>query len=161
MSNEITTLVEAMNANNALRQDTPYAGYEITETRRKYHLLNSVLTNGQRSGLFLIDVNTNEVYKSVAYGKVGKKVGTVASLLTVYQTATTSTRLMRRAEQLGREAFANGLKCVPVHDPNFTSFLKDASSEVSTLVLLNGWHRGWAEANVAAPVEGVNEEPYF
>jgi hypothetical protein len=67
----VTSLLAAMNANNA-KHSTPYVGYEVTEARRKYFLLNSVLTNGQRSGVFLIDRKTLLVYASKAYGKAGR-----------------------------------------------------------------------------------------
>lgn len=83
---EVDDLIVAMNENNS-RHSTPYAGYEITESRKKYHLLNSVLTNGQRSGVFLIDKGTHDVYQSAAYGKAGRKIGTVARLLAQYQGA--------------------------------------------------------------------------
>lgn len=76
-------LLAAMNANNA-KHSTPYVGYEVTEARRKYFLLNSVLTNGQRSGVFLIDRNTLTVYASKAYGKAGRIVGSSESLTMHY-----------------------------------------------------------------------------
>ena len=89
-SPEIGALVQAMNLNNSLQRHTPYMGVEITESRTKYHLLNHVLTNGQRSGLFLIDKTTGDVYKSPAYGKAGRKIGTVASLTEEYRKANQS-----------------------------------------------------------------------
>jgi hypothetical protein len=58
----------------------PYAGYEVTETRRKYHLLNHVLGNDQRGGLYLIDRNTLEVYQSKGYGQAGRYLGTLESM---------------------------------------------------------------------------------
>ena len=87
---ELHMLVDAMNVNNSVLSYTPYVGFEITESRRKYHLLNHVLSNGQRSGLFLIDKETLEIRKSLAYGKAGNRVGTVASFLKSYQDANSS-----------------------------------------------------------------------
>jgi hypothetical protein len=92
----LQALLDAMNQNNAESRFTSYSGFEVTETRRKYHLLNHVLTNGQRSGLFLIDVKTHVVYKSVAYGKTnGRTIGTVASLLRDYTEANRVNALTR------------------------------------------------------------------
>jgi hypothetical protein len=87
---EVDTLVRVMNENIGQQSWTPYAGVEITETRKKYHLLNHVLTNGQRSGVFAIDKNTHDVYKIRAYGQAGNKVGTVASLIEEYTRANAS-----------------------------------------------------------------------
>jgi hypothetical protein len=95
---EITALLAAMNENNSHANFTSYSGFEITETRRKYHLLNSILSNGQRSGLFLIDKNTLVVYKSVAYGKAGRQVGTVASLTAQYVAGNASYKARAVAE---------------------------------------------------------------
>jgi len=84
MTNELQALLDAMNASNANSFSPAYGGYEITETRRRYHLLNAILTNRQRSGVFLIDIKTNEVFKSKSYGKAGRFVGTVASITAAY-----------------------------------------------------------------------------
>lgn len=80
----VIALLVAMNANNATAKHTPYVGYEVTEARRKYFMLNSVLTNGQRSGVFLIDRNTLTVYASKAYGKAGRIMGSTESLTMHY-----------------------------------------------------------------------------
>ncbi len=89
MTNEqkIATLVQVMNEHNSKLKFTPYLGVEITESRRKYHLLNNVLSNGQRSGLYLIDKVTHDVYKSKGYGVAGKCVGTVESVTEFYRKA--------------------------------------------------------------------------
>lgn len=87
---EVTRLVEAMNALNQRLPYTPYKGYEITETRKKYHLLNSILSNEQRSGVMLIDRQTHFIYKSVGYGKAGRFIGTVESLTKHYNETTTT-----------------------------------------------------------------------
>jgi hypothetical protein len=81
----IIALLAAMNANNATVNHTPYVGYEVTEARRKYFMLNSVLTNGQRSGVFLIDRNSLTVFASKAYGKAGRVVSSVEALTTHYK----------------------------------------------------------------------------
>lgn len=88
ISHEVQLLVDAMNENNAHQKSTPYRGYEITETRRKYHLLNSILTNGQRSAVFMIDRKTLFVRKADGYGKAGRLVGTVANITDQYISAT-------------------------------------------------------------------------
>lgn len=84
----LLTLLALMTENNARKLFTPYVGFEISETRRKYHLLNQVMSNSQRSGLYLIDVEDHTVYQSVGYGKTnGRRVGTVASLIRNYTDA--------------------------------------------------------------------------
>jgi len=83
----VSELVQVMNENNA-QHHTPYRGYEITESRKKYHLLNSILSNGQRSAVFMIDKNTLEVFKADGYGKRGRRVGTVQSIINEYKGAT-------------------------------------------------------------------------
>jgi hypothetical protein len=92
---EVILLVAAMNLNNAYANGassygTAYAGYEITEVRTKYFLLNSVLTNGQRSGVFLIDRKTLDVFHSRAYGKAGRKIDAIHGIIADYNRATAS-----------------------------------------------------------------------
>lgn len=89
LDTDIRNLVVAMNENAATGKPSAAVGFEVTESRRKYHLLNTVLSNGQRSGLFLIDRNTHVVYQSTGYGKTnGRQIGTVASLTATYKAAT-------------------------------------------------------------------------
>ena len=90
ISHEVSLLVDVMNENNSLQKHTPYRGYEITETRRKYYLLNSILTNGQRSAFFMIDRETLMVRKSDGYGKAGRMAGTVAGITEEYIKASAS-----------------------------------------------------------------------
>ncbi len=84
ISPEVALLVDAMNENNALDKHSPYLGYEITETRRKYHLLNAILSNGQRSAVFMIDRQSLHVRKADGYGKAGRLAGTVAGITEKY-----------------------------------------------------------------------------
>jgi len=89
LDTDIRTLVAAMNENAATGKSSSHVGFEVTESRRKYHLLNAVLSNGQRSGLFLIDRNTHVIYQSIGYGKTnGRPLGTVASMTVAYKAAT-------------------------------------------------------------------------
>jgi CRISPR/Cas system CSM-associated protein Csm5 (group 7 of RAMP superfamily) len=88
MDSDIRDLIAEMNHNNAIRQYTPYSGFEITETRRKYHLLNKILSNQQRSAMYMIEIATNKVFKANGYGRADRRsVGTVQSLTKEYQTA--------------------------------------------------------------------------
>lgn len=82
---DVLALVDAMNSANQTLQYTPYKGYEITETRRKFHLLNSILSNEQRSGVMLIDRETGYVYKSAGYGKRGAFAGNLESVTQFYK----------------------------------------------------------------------------
>lgn len=91
---EVTALVTAMNENNAAAKSSPYLGFEITETRRKYHLLNSILSNQQRSAVFMIDKVSLVVFKADGYGKAGRRVGTVASITNEYIAGTASRKAM-------------------------------------------------------------------
>lgn len=91
---QINELVDAMNANQKAGRDrgvpSPYQGVELTELRRKYALVNYVMTNGQRTACFLVDQDWN-VYQAKAYGVRGRFVG---SLLTVTAQFTRATDLL-------------------------------------------------------------------
>jgi len=53
----------------------------------------------------------------------------------------------------GKEAYAAGINCAPALDPEVIPLIrKHATKSVSATLVLGGWHRGWAMANVAAPV---------
>jgi hypothetical protein len=66
-------------------------------------------------------------------------------------TAVKKLELFEEGRALGRAAFANGVPCIPARDKAFHRYIL-ASDGTNMDVRLRGWHRGWAEANVAAPV---------
>lgn len=55
--------------------------------------------------------------------------------------------LLNKARALGREAFHNGIKCVPAWDPQMIRFIKEYSLG-DTLALLKEWLNGWHEENL-------------
>jgi hypothetical protein len=151
---DILALVEAMNQNNSQQSFTAYKGVEITETRRKYHLLNHVLTNEQRSGLFLIHIDTLDVHKSLGYGKAGHKIGTVASLLADYTSTNNMNAMLLRGRELGKAAFCAGRECVPAMDPTLREVVQEieANGTKAVSLLLRGWLEGWKKANLDTPL---------
>jgi hypothetical protein len=157
----LQALLDAMNQNLSVRDDenNPYKCVQITETRRKYHLLDYNTKNGQTTACFLIDIATEIVYKADGYGRKGRRVGTVASITADYLQANRSVAAYKKAREFGRKAFEDGLNCVPALDAAFNEFMHEAvaadesgSGTKPVLQLLNGWHRGYSEANAAAPV---------
>jgi hypothetical protein len=86
----VLELVDLMNTNNALGTSTPYAGYQVTDVRRKFTLLDRVLTNGQVSACFMIDLATGFVYHADGYGKRGRMAGTLDSVKASYVKANAS-----------------------------------------------------------------------
>lgn len=63
--------------------------------------------------------------------------------------------LEQRARELGAAAFHRGARCVPALDPDFLPLLPSGCSVGTSLPILSAWHRGWTEANLAAPLPGV------
>ena len=59
--------------------------------------------------------------------------------------------MVTTAQELGKKAFENGRPCVPALDKQFCDYL--VSKQVKAIDALNDWHRGWATANCAAPIE--------
>ena len=53
--------------------------------------------------------------------------------------------------KMGAEAFSRNVKAAPCLDVNVEAWLT-ANPGGETVAMLKGWHRGWAEACVAAPV---------
>ncbi len=63
--------------------------------------------------------------------------------------------LFEAGRKIGAEAFAAGRTATPALDPAVILYIREnlKGAPVGTAIpLLDGWHRGWAEANVAAPV---------
>ena len=60
-----------------------------------------------------------------------------------------TTKFEDRGYELGVAAFKRGLKAVPVHDPALASELKGSKH---ILELLEGWTRGWHQANASEMV---------
>ena len=57
------------------------------------------------------------------------------------------------AVEFGRAAFARGLDCAPALDAEFMAQLAaTAADSIDVISALRAWHRGWAAANLAAPV---------
>lgn len=54
------------------------------------------------------------------------------------------------ARERGRVAFEAGIPCAPIRDSGFST--EACHSDESTSELMSAWHRGWALANLAAPV---------
>ncbi len=52
--------------------------------------------------------------------------------------------------KIGGAAFGRGAVCTPCLDPSLMEVLAGCKKIID---LLDGWHRGWTEANLAAPVE--------
>lgn len=69
-------------------------------------------------------------------------------------------KLLARAEEMGRKAFAAGKKSTPAQDPEFSSWvMKLSTGEPSSITpYLTAWVRGWQQANADAPVESVRLE---
>ncbi len=60
----------------------------------------------------------------------------------------------------GTAAFNKGKPCVPACDPNFIATLVGRHmGSPSTSNYLDGWHRGWAQANVDAPLPVLKVGP--
>lgn len=58
-----------------------------------------------------------------------------------------------QGQEHGSTAFASGKACAPACDPNFIATLTGRQvGDQRTINYLDGWHRGWAQANVDAPV---------
>lgn len=57
------------------------------------------------------------------------------------------------AEALGKQAFADGRRCVPVHDPKLMDMIVAGGRETNEY-LLDSWLTGWHRANLDAPVVG-------
>jgi hypothetical protein len=52
--------------------------------------------------------------------------------------------------ELGEAAYKNGLACIPALDPEVLKALQ--VDGVEGVLLLRGWHRGWAQANIESEV---------
>jgi len=58
------------------------------------------------------------------------------------------------AAVLGTQAFTNGARCIPAHDPELMSMLKGRplgetpAGEASTIRLLEEWANAWHAANL-------------
>ena len=55
------------------------------------------------------------------------------------------------ASNLGKEAFHNGLKSVPAHDPALYALLV-ANQHKPLLAILDAWIKAWHAENIAQPV---------
>lgn len=61
---------------------------------------------------------------------------------------------IEQAAEMGRSAFARGIKSAPVLDHDFNTFLfANAKQPGEALPLLEAWSQAWHAANLAAPVE--------
>ena len=52
--------------------------------------------------------------------------------------------------EVGKTAFAKGLKCVPASDKNIMSVIADKSRVLDTCEVLRAWIAGWTKANLEA-----------
>ena len=58
--------------------------------------------------------------------------------------------------ELGVKAFNEGKTATPAHDDNCIAYLAEvAAAGESILLALDGWTRGWHQANINAPLEDV------
>lgn len=59
---------------------------------------------------------------------------------------------IQKALEMGKEAFHNGKKSIPVFDPNLMQLLKENDQEKkpfgSSSQLLNAWSTGWHQENI-------------
>lgn len=61
------------------------------------------------------------------------------------------------AKELGRSAFARGVKCAPALDADFRKTLSGLSTK-DTLAVLDAWIAGWTEANLADDIPAADGE---
>ncbi|MEQ9363302.1 MAG: hypothetical protein RIF32_03610, partial [Leptospirales bacterium] len=57
-----------------------------------------------------------------------------------------------QAEQLGRRAFHNGMKCCLHYDLEMQPLLKNMQPGEG-IPVMEAWYRGWTIENLAAPIE--------
>jgi hypothetical protein len=71
-------------------------------------------------------------------------------------TASNVTSVYQAAHALGAAAFARGAKRVPALDTELRALMASEPYQIGDdrcLARLDGWLRGWDEANLAAPLE--------
>lgn len=61
----------------------------------------------------------------------------------------TTEQRLAEASKLGRQAHANGKKCIPALDANFAPLLKGAAAG-DAIALLDAWLEAWHAANIAS-----------
>lgn len=61
------------------------------------------------------------------------------------------------AKELGRSAFARGVKCAPALDAEFCKTLSGLSTK-ATIAVLDAWIAGWTEANLADEPAASDDE---
>lgn len=64
----------------------------------------------------------------------------------------------KKAFELGEKAFGNGLKRIPVMDKVLKRMLVGRKIGGGSAELMKAWLRGWDKANLAAPVEDIENE---
>ena len=50
--------------------------------------------------------------------------------------------------EIGKTAFAHGLKCIPASDKNIMSVISDNNRVLNTCDVLKAWIAGWTQANL-------------
>lgn len=64
---------------------------------------------------------------------------------------------LKQAEQFGREAFAQGKRCIPALDTNRLAPLYRANKLEATISIMDAWATGWTKAHLAVPILGMPE----
>lgn len=55
--------------------------------------------------------------------------------------------LEQKAFELGKQAFKNEKKCIPIHDPELMKLAKENPNE-SMMPLFEAWSEGWHQENL-------------
>ena len=53
------------------------------------------------------------------------------------------------ARELGKEAFENGAKCIPAHDPSVMSLMIGLAVGSGAVEILESWIGAWTRANLS------------
>lgn len=86
---KVQLLADTIAANYAARAGkVPYLPKTAVVVRRKYILIDRFLTNNQQSGMFVVDPATGEVFNISKYGRPNRRIGTIESLITEWETET-------------------------------------------------------------------------
>jgi hypothetical protein len=69
--------------------------------------------------------------------------------------------LKEKAQEMGKLAFVNGIRCAPICDKEFMAFVQSIESQevypslFSTVPLMKAWADGYTAANLAEPIPGI------
>ena len=80
MESKVTALIDELNRVICGDKSSPFVRFEAT-TRRKYILVDGIAINTQRTGRYVIDRLTGDVFNVVVYGRPNKFIGTLDDFL--------------------------------------------------------------------------------